>query len=58
MAESFSRAFLPSGVSPGALTEVLGPDHQMFFTVGYHSGNRGYRLYRAGAVTVPRGRYP
>jgi hypothetical protein len=26
MAEGFSRAFLPSGVSPGAITEVLGPD--------------------------------
>jgi hypothetical protein len=24
--DSFSRAFLPSGVSPGAITEVLGPD--------------------------------
>jgi hypothetical protein len=26
MAEGFSRAFLPSGVSPGPITEVLGPD--------------------------------
>jgi hypothetical protein len=26
MAEGFSRDFLPSGVSPGAITEVLGPD--------------------------------
>jgi hypothetical protein len=26
MAEGFSRAFLPSGVSPGPNTEVLGPD--------------------------------
>jgi hypothetical protein len=26
MLEGFSRAFLPSGVSPGAITEVLGPD--------------------------------
>jgi hypothetical protein len=26
MAEGFSRAFLISGVSPGAITEVLGPD--------------------------------
>jgi hypothetical protein len=26
MAEGFSRAFLPSGVSPGAITEVLGTD--------------------------------
>jgi hypothetical protein len=26
MAEGFSRAFLLSGVSPGAVTEVLGPD--------------------------------
>jgi hypothetical protein len=26
MVEGFSRAFLPSGVSPGAITEVLGPD--------------------------------
>jgi hypothetical protein len=26
MAEGFSRAFLPSGVSPGAITEVLGLD--------------------------------
>jgi hypothetical protein len=26
MAEGFSRAFFPSGVSPGAITEVLGPD--------------------------------
>jgi hypothetical protein len=24
--EGFSRAFLPSGVSPGHITEVLGPD--------------------------------
>jgi hypothetical protein len=26
MAEGFSRDFLPSGVSPGPITEVLGPD--------------------------------
>jgi hypothetical protein len=26
MAKGFSRAFLPSGVSPGPITEVLGPD--------------------------------
>jgi hypothetical protein len=26
MAEGFSRAFLPSGVSPGPITEVLGPN--------------------------------
>jgi hypothetical protein len=26
MAEGFSRAFLPSGVSPGPITEVLAPD--------------------------------
>jgi hypothetical protein len=26
MAEGFSRAFLPSGVSTGPITEVLGPD--------------------------------
>jgi hypothetical protein len=26
MAEGFSRAFLPSGVSPGPITEILGPD--------------------------------
>jgi hypothetical protein len=26
MAEGFSRAFLLSGVSPGPITEVLGPD--------------------------------
>jgi hypothetical protein len=26
MAEGFSRAFLPSGVSLGVITEVLGPD--------------------------------
>jgi hypothetical protein len=26
MAKGFSRAFLPSGVSPGSITEVLGPD--------------------------------
>jgi hypothetical protein len=26
MAEGFSRALLPSGVSPGAITEVLGQD--------------------------------
>jgi hypothetical protein len=26
MAEGLSRAFLPSGVSPGPITEVLGPD--------------------------------
>jgi hypothetical protein len=26
MAEGFSRAFLPSGVSRGAITKVLGPD--------------------------------
>jgi hypothetical protein len=26
MAEGFSRTFLPSGVAPGAITEVLGPD--------------------------------
>jgi hypothetical protein len=26
MAEDFSRAFLPSGVSPGPITELLGPD--------------------------------
>jgi hypothetical protein len=26
MTEGFSRAFLPSGVSLGAITEVLGPD--------------------------------
>jgi hypothetical protein len=26
MAEGFSRAFLPSGVSSGPITEVLGPD--------------------------------
>jgi hypothetical protein len=26
MAEDFSWAFLPSGVSPGPITEVLGPD--------------------------------
>jgi hypothetical protein len=25
MAEGFPRAFLPSGVSPGPITEVLGP---------------------------------
>jgi hypothetical protein len=32
MAEGFSRAFLPSGVSLGAITEVLGPDvHTAFF---------------------------
>jgi hypothetical protein len=26
MAEGYSRAFLPSGVSPGAIIEVLCPD--------------------------------
>jgi hypothetical protein len=26
MAEGFSRALLPSGVSPGPITELLGPD--------------------------------
>jgi hypothetical protein len=26
MAEGFSRAFLPSGVSPGPIIEVFGPD--------------------------------
>jgi hypothetical protein len=26
MAKGFSKAFMPSGVSPGAITEVLGPD--------------------------------
>jgi hypothetical protein len=26
IAEAFLRAFLPSGVSPGPITEVLGPD--------------------------------
>jgi hypothetical protein len=26
MAEGFSRSFLPSGVSPGPITEVLGPN--------------------------------
>jgi hypothetical protein len=26
MAEGYSRAFFPSGVSPGPITEVLGPD--------------------------------
>jgi hypothetical protein len=26
MAEGFSRAFFPSGVSPGAITKVLGPN--------------------------------
>jgi hypothetical protein len=26
IAEGFSRAFLPTGVSPGPITEVLGPD--------------------------------
>jgi hypothetical protein len=26
MAEGFSRDFLPIGVSPGPITEVLGPD--------------------------------
>jgi hypothetical protein len=26
MVEGFSRAFLPSGVSPGDIIEVLGPD--------------------------------
>jgi hypothetical protein len=26
MAKGFWRAFLPSGVSPGPITEVLGPD--------------------------------
>jgi hypothetical protein len=26
MAEGFSRAFLPSGVSPGLIIEVFGPD--------------------------------
>jgi hypothetical protein len=30
MAEGFSRAFLPSGVSPGPITEVLGPDVPTF----------------------------
>jgi hypothetical protein len=26
MAEGFLRAFLPSGVSPGPISEILGPD--------------------------------
>jgi hypothetical protein len=30
MAEGFSRAFLPSGVSPRAITEVLGPETYNF----------------------------
>jgi hypothetical protein len=30
MAEGFSRAFLPSGVSPGPIIEVLGPDVPTF----------------------------
>jgi hypothetical protein len=29
--QGFSRAFLPSGVSPGAITEVLGPDVPIAF---------------------------
>jgi hypothetical protein len=39
MAEGFSRAFLLSGVSPGAITEVLGPDvHTTFLLSGVSPG--------------------
>jgi hypothetical protein len=44
-------------------TRLSGSTHKplssrVFLNARYRTSNRGYRLYRAGAVTVPRGRYP